>query len=958
MKLSLIVTRHYRSFFFLLVTALLITGSLTQKDKALVVTTASPHGMISMELNRCNARRDTMLAAWYCTYKNILVYDDTVAAKVTITGRDALIAENNHDSLFIPCYVLLLLLFIVRLGQPVMVPKDGSRVKKTPFSRLWVLIFGAMTVIAGLMDILEDIGINRILHASADSMPDAMTVFKPAAVKWILLLIIFIILAVEAFCLKKVALWLEELSGYIKTILGWGWEYRIVLITLSIFFLVLYVSDQGQDLLLTVNGSGQLGCFLFLLTTTVIALLCWHVPKAMENAKGLRYGQFWLGPVDFSTQTTGEPDPKVDIPRLLGAAGFLVPATGILKTMQTYHISYPLAGIPASAVLVVLMILYTLALSHGWIQQLYDNGKRIRLYIGTMVVLAVFLIIPLFRKGDYDPSDLIVLFIDLLIMSVMFLITVTLRTSIWPSKKPGVQHGSFFDRLRIAPFITFGALACAVVFIACNFPTFLHHLIADNRFYTIPIVFCAVAGYMLFFSYLLFLGKKTGIHFSTILLLITLTLSISVNTEYHKIAVETQRHYQKHMDSLDVYAENWLQKRENEIKAFGASHHNQPYPVYFVNAHGGGIRAAIWTTMVVGTLDSTLRSYCGETHDSLGFQHYVFSYSGASGGTVGSALLCGARYTYANAPWGDNIFYPKRQALYKTDNLTSDIVALLGRDMIMYSLGIKRQYFHIADRARLMEQDWEYNANHQKIDLSTQMSQIWCDDKMEVPLLFANTYDIHDGKKGIVAPVLLDSTDFPATILLEQKPELPANGDLRLSTAAFLSARFPYVSPTGKFGLHHFTDGGTLENSGGETSMQVMNVFERVRQKLIDDKHHDFLKNMTINVLALPNEVAPIESPEQEKNLYEPIGPPLGILQTVNSNALKAEEINRNHYNKLPYSYVLFRPELVAGNHIWPILPLGWQISDYALNAMAKSAEKYPSKLDSVYARFGIKRTK
>ncbi|MGZ3776091.1 MAG: hypothetical protein ACXVI9_00445 [Mucilaginibacter sp.] len=956
MKLSLIVTRHYRTLFFLLLTALLVTGSLTQKDKALVVTTESQYGMISMELNCSNADRDKMLEAWDCTYKNILVYDDTKATKVTITGRDALIAENNHDYLFIPCYVLLLLLFIVRLGEPVMVPKGGGWVEKTPFSRRWVMAFAALTVIAGLMDVLEDIGINRILHASAASMPDVNWVFIPSIFKWILLLIIFIVLAIEAFRLKRVALWLEELSGYFKTILGWGWEYRIVLITLSIFFLVLYISDQGQDLLLTVNGSGRLGCFLFLLTITVISLLCWHVPKAMENAKGLHYAEFWLGPVDFSTTNPGKPDLKVDIARLLGAAGFLVPATGILKTMQTYHIIYPLSGIPASAVLAVLMILYTLALSHGWIQQLYQNGKRIKLYIGTMIVLAVFIIIPLFRCGPYDPSDLIILFIDLLIMSVMFLITVTLRTSIWPSKKPGVKHGSFFDRLRIAPFITFGAAACALIFIACNFPSFLHNLIKDNRFFTIPIVFCAVAGYMLFFSYLLFLGKKTGIHFSTILLLFTTLSAIKTVTDYHDIAVVTNP-CPKQLDSLDVYAKNWLLKREGEMQAFSHNHNNQPYPVYFVNAHGGGIRAAIWTTMVVGTLDSTLRSYAGKTHDSLGFQHYVFSYSGASGGTVGNALLCGARYTYANAPWGDNIFYPKRQALYKTDNLTSDIVALLGRDMIMYSFGVKRQYFHIVDRGRLMEQDWEYNANHQKIDLSTQMSQIWCDDKMEVPLLFANTYDIHDGKKGIVAPVLLDSTDFPATILLEQKPELLPTADLRLSTAAFLSARFPYVSPTGKFGLHHFTDGGTIENSGGETSQQVINVFERVRKKLIDNGH-TALKNMTINVLALPNEVAPIESPEQKANIYEPIGPPLGILETVNSNALKAEEINRNHYNKLPYSYVLFRPDLVAGNHVWPILPLGWQISDYALNAMATSAQEYPSKLDTVYAKFGIKRTK
>src|SRR3569833_637681 len=133
MKLISLITKHYRSLFLLLLVALLVTGSLTQKDKNLVVTPASPCGMVSMELNSSNAHRDIMLAARDTTYKNILEYRGDSVWKVKITGVTALNSENNYDFFFIPCYVFLFLLFIIRLGQPVKVPsKYGWVTRKQP----------------------------------------------------------------------------------------------------------------------------------------------------------------------------------------------------------------------------------------------------------------------------------------------------------------------------------------------------------------------------------------------------------------------------------------------------------------------------------------------------------------------------------------------------------------------------------------------------------------------------------------------------------------------------------------------------------------------------------------------------------------------------------------------------------------------------------------------------------
>jgi hypothetical protein len=175
--------------------------------------------------------------------------------------------------------------------------------------------------------------------------------------------------------------------------------------------------------------------------------------------------------------------------------------------------------------------------------------------------------------------------------------------------------------------------------------------------------------------------------------------------------------------------------------------------------------------------------------------------------------------------------------------------------------------------------------------------------------------------------------------------------DLPLSAAAFLSARFPYVCPTGKFDeKHHFTDGGTLENSGAETSRQVIAVFERV---LAEDEFAGL--NVTINVLSISNSILSVEYPTQDKNLYEVVAPALGILETISSNALKADTINKvmaARQKMKGWSYNKIQPtrEMIAGN--WPVLPLGWQISDHALEVMKKSIKDQRAKIENVLLVF------
>ncbi|MDB4924143.1 hypothetical protein [Mucilaginibacter sp.] len=938
------VNIYFQPIFLLLLIGFLVTGSMIQKDNYLITTKYTPSGLIDWEINMNNARRDSILKEWQESFKKNQIYTSNANYPKTVTGIETVILRNNADYGFIVFYVGLLLILITRIGS------QRANPRKIVIPQRMVFALVVLTLLTGLMDVFINIGTGRaLLHFRLkEPLPDAWTIGIFAWIKYLLLTILIVKLLIEAFKLDKPRFWLEFVSRWLGQLRFYAWRFRIVLLTLLVFFLGLF-SNQVQDLLLSINTS-RMASFYFLLSTTLVALMCWHLPKPIDNARDITYRSFFMGPVDFKrvrVSVSRRPSGKVGIGRLLGAAGFLIPATGILQTMNSYHIDYRLNGIYPIVILVAMLSFYAIVLQYRWIDRLYKSGGRVIKwrYLLSMAILLFPLIIWGwgYGKQNREPYFLAYLSLDLVFLSAIFMITATLRTSV-----PAIA------KWHVAPWITFSGLAAFIFFVSCNFPSFLNDVTRYNRFYTTPVVLCAMAGYLLFFSFLLFTGKKIGIGLITILLLFTLYRSVNTITPYHETYIQKQKNYHKSLDSLDNYTEQWLNSRKQEIKTFILLHPNQPYPVFFVNAYGGGIRATVWATMVIGTLDSLLKSGHKDDANAADFQHYVFSYSGASGGTVGLSLLCGARYQYRQNTSNDTVFYPVSSlSIYRNDYFTSTMVGLLGRDMLASSLGIAPW----PDRARLMEQDWERHTNGHHINLGVTMGELCKGNYYEVPLLFANIFDVDSGKKGIVAPVLLDSLDFPATIMLEQEIKDP--GDLRLSTAAFLSARFPYISPTAKLnGQHHFTDGGTWDNSGAETSLQVLNVFERVRKKLI--KQDPIFNHIQPQFLSLPNSVLATDPIGKPGNLFEPLAPPAGILNSRIGYMKKADGWNYSLSRINHYGFYQFRPtaENLPNTRIWPVLPLGWQMSEYAMTKMRISVLRDSSAIDKVLARFGMVRKK
>jgi hypothetical protein len=241
-------------------------------------------------------------------------------------------------------------------------------------------------------------------------------------------------------------------------------------------------------------------------------------------------------------------------------------------------------------------------------------------------------------------------------------------------------------------------------------------------------------------------------------------------------------------------------------------------PMVLVAAAGGGIRAAWWT---MKSLERLAATPCG--------QHAVFAASGVSGGSVGLAIM-------DNTPARDRDSALARVA--GPDGLAAAIDGMLLRDTVAGLTGLDFKAAGLPagqrfpDRAGLLEQAWQ-NEDRWLADPFPSVPS--APPALPWRMLF-NSTAVSTGCRAIIADRLIapagpvssgltcdlnsaapipDSYDFFA--------HLPCLRGLDAVTAALLSARFPYVTPSGvvngcgsKSGsqVEQYVDGGYADSTG------------------------------------------------------------------------------------------------------------------------------------------------
>jgi predicted chitinase len=313
---------------------------------------------------------------------------------------------------------------------------------------------------------------------------------------------------------------------------------------------------------------------------------------------------------------------------------------------------------------------------------------------------------------------------------------------------------------------------------------------------------------------------------------------------------------------------NWLKQPSRVAEAARLGE----YPVFIVAAQGGGIYAAHNAARFLARMQDLCPA----------FRQHLFAISSVSGGSVGSATFAAALHTEnapldPNAPIGqtckkvadflagvgrtEDIDVPgpveqRVASILTTDFLSPLVAGFLFSDFTQLFSPFAVPFF---DRARFLEYTLENAADRmlksnkgtgdQSNLLKTDFQSHWAPDN-NMPALLLNTTDVGSGKRVVISPFDIDPShprDKDLCILANLNRKGKGTDEtvkstslhIPLSTAAFASARFPWVTPASTVTVTNdcitshsqarLVDGGYVENSGIETALDLIERLKSVQ---------------------------------------------------------------------------------------------------------------------------------
>ncbi len=399
----------------------------------------------------------------------------------------------------------------------------------------------------------------------------------------------------------------------------------------------------------------------------------------------------------------------------------------------------------------------------------------------------------------------------------------------------------------------YAAIAAAVIFLGlCVLYASQSGAIA-TRVSAVPILLVFAALSLVTVNYLAVQSGGAGRLVVWLLATVAVLFSLSDFTNNHRVRrVPYVAQAAATMPDLTDTFENWYKARTDQSKF------SERYPVYIVAAQGGGIYAAMHAAHFL----SYMQARCPN------FSHHLFAISGVSGGSVGAATFAAAMKDAeqrggvkipdtgcADRRGEDDPAINAVQAL--DDDFWSPLQAMwLFPDLLQQFLPVRVEVF---DRARALEHGLE--ASWQRIVTQTDLYgprvqdktantmaepflSLWphgFDKSLFTPALVLNTTEVDTGRRRLISPFtfegLSDLRFFPVSCKSEGKIEA-----LPLSTAAVLSARFPWITPTGWYydpsesgectspakSVTKLSDGGYFEASGVATALDLAHSLKTI----------------------------------------------------------------------------------------------------------------------------------
>jgi hypothetical protein len=318
---------------------------------------------------------------------------------------------------------------------------------------------------------------------------------------------------------------------------------------------------------------------------------------------------------------------------------------------------------------------------------------------------------------------------------------------------------------------------------------------------TAAIFLFAAASWCCFGAVLIFAGARWDLPVIKALLVVAVVSSCW--NDNHRVRL-TSDDPKPRQDTLQAF-EHWYALIEK-------GHPGAMHPCYIVAAEGGGIRAAYWTAVVLGTIQDQNEE----------FSNHLFAISGVSGGSLGASVFVGL----LGEPKSETIV-KRANGILGQDFLSPAIAAMLYPDLLQRFIPIPFEYL---DRSRALEKGWEEAWRRETGNgrFAEPFMNIWGNGGPAwVPALFLNATSVEKGNRIIASNVritsaFLDADDLAERLRGPQSSAANTGPNVSLSTATHMSARFTFVSPAGLLGDGtHVVDGGYFENAGATTAYEI-----------------------------------------------------------------------------------------------------------------------------------------
>jgi hypothetical protein len=310
------------------------------------------------------------------------------------------------------------------------------------------------------------------------------------------------------------------------------------------------------------------------------------------------------------------------------------------------------------------------------------------------------------------------------------------------------------------------------------------------------------------------------------------------------------------LPDLESVFKDWIKQHQADPLSMSWGTNKKPtVPIYVVSAQGGGIYAAYHTAKALAVLTDEVPS----------FDQHIFAISGVSGGSIGATIYRMALKNHHNQSQGrsgPSMGERIDQYFDRRDAMATILASLFFGDLTQRFVPFSVAHW---DRALGLELGFENRqargdappeANKTSAPISLDGS-FYLDQKSPshiqhgqtaktLPYLVLNTTEVENGRRYIISPFrMVSDGDFHDP--WPQLPQRPFQRDLRFSTAAALSARFPIVSPYAFFKegsrdsgpRRRFVDGGFYDNSGAVTAAEIVANLRTIIEREIEKEKRE-----------------------------------------------------------------------------------------------------------------------